>query len=97
MADHQRIRGFTVWPDEDFPRTHTLKVKKRILADMLLGADGEAPAPTAPQAGGEDEPTLERLIAEVAEAPVAEVAAGQEPRRRSRHGFAEARGVAVGD
>ena len=28
MADHQRIRGFTVWPEEDFPRTHTLKVKK---------------------------------------------------------------------
>ncbi len=75
MADHQRIRGHTVWPDEDFPRTHTLKVKKRILADMLLGADGDGPAPAAPPAGGQDEPTLERLIAEVAEVAVAEVAA----------------------
>ncbi len=75
LADHQRIRGHTVWPDEDFPRTHTLKVKKRILADMLLAADGEAPAPAASPAGGQDEPTLERLIAEVAEVPVAEVAA----------------------
>ena len=77
MADHQRIRGFTVWPDEDFPRTHTLKVKKRVLADTLLGADGDAPAPAAPQAGGGDEPTLERLIAEVAEVSVAEVTAGK--------------------
>ena len=27
LAPHQRIRGVTVWPDPDFPRTHTLKVK----------------------------------------------------------------------
>ena len=24
LADHQRIQGFTVWPEEDLPRTHTL-------------------------------------------------------------------------
>ena len=24
LAEQQRIRGFTVWPEEDFPRTHTL-------------------------------------------------------------------------
>lgn len=28
LAPHQQIRGFTIWPDEDFPRTHTLKVKR---------------------------------------------------------------------
>lgn len=28
LAPHQQIRGFTIWPDDDFPRTHTLKVKK---------------------------------------------------------------------
>ena len=27
LAVHQRIRGHWVWPDDDFPRTHTLKVK----------------------------------------------------------------------
>jgi long-chain acyl-CoA synthetase len=28
LAPHQSIRGYTVWPDKEFPRTHTLKVKK---------------------------------------------------------------------
>ena len=28
LATHQQIRGFTIWPEEDFPRTHTLKVKR---------------------------------------------------------------------
>ena len=37
LAEQQRIRGFTVWPEEDFPRTHTLKVKKRIVIDTILG------------------------------------------------------------
>jgi len=29
LASHQQIKGFTIWPNEDFPRTHTLKVKKQ--------------------------------------------------------------------
>ena len=37
LAEQQRVRGFTVWPDEDFPRTHTLKVRKPVLIDRLLG------------------------------------------------------------
>ena len=37
LAEQQRIRGFTVWPEEDFPRTHTLKVKKRLVVDTILG------------------------------------------------------------
>ena len=28
LGQHQRIRGQWVWPDEDFPRTHTLKAKR---------------------------------------------------------------------
>ncbi len=28
LASHQQIRGYTIWPNEDFPRTHTLKVKR---------------------------------------------------------------------
>ena len=37
LAEQQRIRGFTIWPDEDFPRTHTLKVKKQVVIDTILG------------------------------------------------------------
>ncbi len=28
LAPHQRARGYTLWPDDDFPRTNTLKVKR---------------------------------------------------------------------
>ncbi len=33
LASHQQVRGFTIWPDEDFPRTHTMKVKRQ---DVLM-------------------------------------------------------------
>jgi long-chain acyl-CoA synthetase len=29
LASHQQIKGFTIWPETDFPRTHTLKVKRQ--------------------------------------------------------------------
>ncbi len=29
LASHQQVRSFTVWPETDFPRTHTLKVKRQ--------------------------------------------------------------------
>jgi long-chain acyl-CoA synthetase len=35
LAAHQQIRSFTVWPDKDFPRTHTLKVKRQEVLDAL--------------------------------------------------------------
>ncbi|MFL5734155.1 MAG: AMP-dependent synthetase/ligase [Chloroflexia bacterium] len=36
LAPHQYVKTLTVWPDEDFPRTHTLKVKKHeVLARVL--------------------------------------------------------------
>jgi long-chain acyl-CoA synthetase len=47
LAPHQQIRGFTVWPDPDLPRTHTLKVRKpEILARLASLA-----TPVAPVAG----------------------------------------------
>jgi long-chain acyl-CoA synthetase len=35
LATQQHIRGFTVWPEEDFPRTHTLKVKRPEVLERL--------------------------------------------------------------
>jgi long-chain acyl-CoA synthetase len=35
LASHQQVRSFTVWPEPDFPRTHTLKVKRPELLEML--------------------------------------------------------------
>lgn len=35
LAAHQQIRGFTIWPDADFPRTNTLKVRRPDVLDAL--------------------------------------------------------------
>lgn len=35
LASHQQIKGFTVWPEADFPRTHTLKVKRQEVLSTL--------------------------------------------------------------
>ena len=69
LAEHQRVRGFTVWPGEDFPRTHTLKVRKPLLIEMLQ--NGAAPAAASPAASpgpqaGKGARALADIIAEVA-------------------------------
>jgi len=75
LGAHQQIRGVTIWPDEDLPRTHTLKVKKRVvldrLAEMESGVTGAhaAAAATAPLGAS----TLEGLVASVANVPLASV------------------------
>ena len=43
LAEQQRVRGFTVWPDEDFPRTHTLKVKNQVVIDTILSGPSSRP------------------------------------------------------
>jgi long-chain acyl-CoA synthetase len=35
LAPHQRVHRWTIWPDEDFPRTITQKVRKPLVADRL--------------------------------------------------------------
>jgi long-chain acyl-CoA synthetase len=35
LASHQQIRGFTVWPETDFPRTYTMKVKRPEMLNRL--------------------------------------------------------------
>ena len=31
LAQHQRVAAFRLWPEDDFPRTHTLKVKRDVI------------------------------------------------------------------
>ena len=56
LGAHQQIRAHSIWTDDDFPRTHTLKVKKRevisrLEADAAAAATASAtstePAPAA--------------------------------------------------
>ena len=38
LSQHQRINDFRIWPESDFPRTHTLKIK-RSEVQRWAGAD----------------------------------------------------------
>ena len=87
LAEQQHIHGFTVWPEEDFPRTHTLKVKKPALIEALtaIAANGshvaEPPASTARQTANtarrrDGAPTLAEIIAEISPVEAAEVSQG---------------------
>ena len=77
LAEHQKVRGHTVWPGEDFPRTHTLKVKKPLLIDLLQGnatqveaaVGGSAPTGSQPGVRG-----LTEIIAELAKVDASEIA-----------------------
>jgi long-chain acyl-CoA synthetase len=54
LAPHQRIVGTTVWPEEDFPRTHTLKVRKPVVLAAVLAQHAPRatePAPTPEPVG----------------------------------------------
>ncbi len=68
LAQNQRVVAWRLWPDADFPRTHTLKVKRdRIRAwavveqPLPITGDGEparddpGPGETAPVGSGRDE------------------------------------------
>jgi long-chain acyl-CoA synthetase len=35
LASHQQIKSYTVWSEKDFPRTHTLKVKRQEVLEKL--------------------------------------------------------------
>ncbi len=71
LGSHQKIRGFTVWPDDDFPRTLTRKVKKRDVLERLERASTTAAdAPAAPTVAATP---LAMLVAQIANAPAANV------------------------
>ena len=80
LADHQRIRGYTIWHEEDFPRTHTLKVKKTLVLDYLKTATSpgsEMPDPKQGMAASAPTDPLLRIISQVAQVPLQEVEPGK--------------------
>jgi long-chain acyl-CoA synthetase len=56
LGAHQQIRGWTIWPDDDLPRTAALKVKKHIvlerLAEMAARPAAAAAEPASVAASG---------------------------------------------
>jgi long-chain acyl-CoA synthetase len=71
LAPHQQIRGSTVWPDEDLPRTHTLKVRK---PDILARLDEVARPASAPIPAAASKLARDPLDAEVD--PITVIVAG---------------------
>ncbi len=73
LASHQQVQGFTLWPDEDFPRTHTLKIRKPLVLEYLthqeLQRDSQPEAQSTPAAGT----SLQRLIASTFNIPLEEL------------------------
>ena len=48
LESHQRIRGWTIWPEDDFPRTaSTMKVKRHEVARRLAAGASSTPRPAA--------------------------------------------------
>jgi long-chain acyl-CoA synthetase len=75
LGEHQQVRGFTVWPDDDFPRTHTMKTKKGVVMDALLEAEVGTAVAASPdiRPAANEGPNLEALIAEIAQIKATEI------------------------
>jgi len=69
LDDRQQIMGFSTWPGEDFPRTHTLKVRRPLVLDYLETEKADNGAGSLPAA--EDTDQLHRLINQCLDEPVA--------------------------
>jgi len=51
LGINQRLAGWRLWPDEDFPRTHTLKVKRDQVRDWV-GSEMAGPEEGVKRASG---------------------------------------------
>jgi long-chain acyl-CoA synthetase len=71
----QQIRGWSIWPDDEFPTTPTQKVKKRLVIDRLLtmGRVEQARSVVGDQAATRTLTDVERVITQVANLPPAAV------------------------
>jgi long-chain acyl-CoA synthetase len=75
LSGSQQIRGWTIWPEVDFPTTPTQKVKKRVVLDRLLEmrrGDRAAEA-VAAESAERELTTVEKLVTQVANVPPAAV------------------------
>jgi long-chain acyl-CoA synthetase len=69
LSGSQQIRGWTIWPDDQFPTTPTQKVKKREVIERVLTL-GKDEAPARPAAATSRELSeIERLVARTANVP----------------------------
>jgi len=66
LAEHQRIRGFTLWPEDDFPRTHALKVQRHLVVQYLTSdRERHLPAVVTPRPPVVEVSDVRRILGEV--------------------------------
>ena len=63
LDDRQQVMSFSLWPEEDFPRTHTLKVRRPLVEAYVVE---QRPTAAPPPALPADADPLTRLIAQAA-------------------------------
>ncbi len=74
LSGSQQIRGWTIWPDEEFPTTPTQKVKKRYVIERLLQLERvDAARAAAPAEPDRKLTEIESLVAQAANLPPAAV------------------------
>jgi long-chain acyl-CoA synthetase len=77
LSSSQQIRGWTIWPDKEFPTTPKQSVKKREVVDRLLAMGrGEPERAAATEGPTRELSDVERIVMQVANVPAERVNAG---------------------
>jgi long-chain acyl-CoA synthetase len=83
LASYQRVQGWSVWPEDDFPRSATRKVKKEEVLKWLRvkGESSSAKASAdvkamADKSEGEKKPPLMKLLAEITDHDISQISEG---------------------
>src|SRR5439155_1267606 len=66
LSGAQQIRGWTIWPDEQFPTTPTQKVKKREVIERILTMGKDEPVARPAAAAQRELTEVEAIVARVA-------------------------------
>ncbi len=77
LGPNQRIQGWRLWPDDDFPRTHTLKVKRDIVRSWASVADPAISAGPRSAGRAADPAGVEPAVAPPAAEPAGSAPAGE--------------------
>jgi long-chain acyl-CoA synthetase len=75
LAAHQQIHSHSVWEEQDFPRTHTLKVKRQEVFDAIAakGSERQKASSKPAQTGHSEASPLQAVISEAARVGVDEI------------------------
>jgi long-chain acyl-CoA synthetase len=66
LAQHQRVRRWFIWPDEDFPRSSTQKVRTQLVAERAAAALSGSSRPEAtPSRGDGHSGAIDEIISRV--------------------------------